>query len=208
MTSVEILGFPQSNFVWAIRLLCAEKGADCTIVPVRPRTPELQAIHPLGKMPALRHGDVRLFESAAIAHYLDATLPGPRLFPSEPLPLARVEQWVSFANTDLDPSLIRRYVVGYVFPGTADGSPNRALIDAGLPQLQACLTLLDRAVAPGFLANDALSYADLNVLPMLHYVRGFPEAQGMLASLPALNAYYERHSARPSFQATIPPPMP
>ena len=208
MTPIELLGFPQSNFVWAISLLCAEKGAACTVVPTRPRTPELQAINPLGKMPGMRQGDVRLFESAAIAHYLDATLPGPRLFPVEPLPLAHVEQWVSFANTELDPVLIRRYVVGYVFPGTADGSPDRAKIDASLPQLQTCLTLLDGAVASGYLANNALSYADLNFLPMLHYVRGFPEAQGMLASLPALTAYYARHSARASFQATLPPPIP
>jgi glutathione S-transferase len=208
MTPIELLGFPQSNFVWAIRLLCAEKGADCTVVPTRPRTPDLQAIHPMGKMPALRQGDVQLFESAAIAHYLDATLPGPRLFPTEPLALARVEQWVSFTNTEVDPALIRRYVVGYAFPGTADGSPNRALIDAGLPQLNTCLALLDRAVASGFLANDTLSYADLNLMPVLHYVRGFPEAQGMLASLPSLSAYYARHSARATFQATIPPPMP
>ena len=208
MTPIELLGFPQSNFVWALRLLCAEKGAPCTVVPTRPRTPDLQAIHPLGKMPALRHGEVRLFESAAIAHYLDAVLPGPRLFPVDPLPLARVEQWVSFTNTELDPSLIRAYVVGYMFPGTTDGTPNRTKIDASLPQLQASLMLLDRVVGSGFLANDALSYADLNLLPMLHYVRQFPEARGMLQSLPSLTAYYARHSARPTFQATIPPPMP
>ena len=46
--------------------------------------PELRAIHPFGKMPVLRHGDVELCESKAIATYLDRSFPGPSIFPSDP----------------------------------------------------------------------------------------------------------------------------
>ena len=40
-------------------------------------TPEIDAIHPFGKMPVLRHGDFTLCESKAIATYLDRAFDGP-----------------------------------------------------------------------------------------------------------------------------------
>uniref|UniRef100_UPI0019535E82 glutathione S-transferase family protein n=1 Tax=Klebsiella aerogenes TaxID=548 RepID=UPI0019535E82 len=72
-----------------------EKGIDYTLSETPLRAAELFAIHPLGKMPVLRHGDLTLFESKAIATYLDGAFPGPRLIPTEPRPAALLEQWVS-----------------------------------------------------------------------------------------------------------------
>jgi glutathione S-transferase len=42
-----------------------------------PHTPEIDAVHPLGKIPALRHGDVTLAESRAICFYIDHAFGGP-----------------------------------------------------------------------------------------------------------------------------------
>src|SRR5919205_3858512 len=99
----EILGSARSTYTWAIRLLCEEKAIVYAWKETPLRAPDLYAIHPFGKMPVLRHDDLELFESKAIATYLDRSFPGPRLFPSEPRLLALTEQWISFTNTLIDP---------------------------------------------------------------------------------------------------------
>ena len=87
--------------------------------------------------------------------------------------------------------------------------PDRAAIDGALPALRAQIGILDKAVAPtGHLAGDRFSYADINLLPILYYVRMFPEGAEALRQARSLAAYYERHAERPSFKNTIPPPPP
>jgi glutathione S-transferase len=58
----------------------------------------------------------------------------------------------------------------------------------------------------GYLAGNQYTLADINVLPILFYVNRFPEGSAALKSANNLGAYFERHSARPSFKATVPPP--
>ncbi len=95
-------------------MVCEEKGIDYTLTETKLAAPELFAVHPLGKMPVLRHGDVQLFESKAIATYLDRVFAGPAIFPAEPLPAALTEQWVSFVNTVVDRTFIRTYLYAYI----------------------------------------------------------------------------------------------
>ena len=63
MPELQIIGAPQSNYVWVVRIACHEKGVPYTLLPAMPHTPEIDAIHPLGKIPALRHGDVILADA-------------------------------------------------------------------------------------------------------------------------------------------------
>lgn len=44
-------------------MICEEKGIAYGLTECALGAPELRAIHPLGKMPVLSHGDVGLFES-------------------------------------------------------------------------------------------------------------------------------------------------
>src|SRR6202011_6090435 len=83
MTQPEIIGSKRSTYTRAVCMVCEEKGIDYTLTDVMLGAPELRAIHPFGKMPVLRHGDLALFESAAIAAYLDRSFGGPKLFPVE-----------------------------------------------------------------------------------------------------------------------------
>jgi glutathione S-transferase len=209
MASVQILGFAPSTFTRTARMACEEKGVPYDLIQVPPHSPEVLAIHPFGKIPALRHGDFELCESKAIAEYIDRSFEGPALFPSDPRERARAEQWVSMVNTVMDPVMIRTYVFGYFFPKTEDGSPNRAAIDGVLPALKQQIAILDKAVAPtGCVAGGSFSFADINLMVILYYVKMFPEGAEALASARSLAAYYERNARRPSFKNTIPPPPP
>jgi len=40
--------------------------------------------HPFGRVPALQHDDFMLYETSAIAAYVDDVLPGPKLTPADP----------------------------------------------------------------------------------------------------------------------------
>jgi glutathione S-transferase len=209
MTKPEIIGSARSTYTRVVCMVCEEKGIDYLLTETTLGSPELAAIHPLGKMPVLRHGEVELFESKAIATYLDRSFSGPQLFPSDPHLAALTEQWVSLVNTAMDRTLIRTYLSAYIAPKTADGKPDRAAIDAVMPAVRAQLGILDRAVAAtGYLAGDRFTFADINLLPILHRVGQAPEGAAALAAAPHLSVYYERHAARPSFASTMPPAGP
>jgi glutathione S-transferase len=209
MPKVEIIGFAPSTYVRVVRMACEEKGIAYDLKAMPPHSPDVLAIHPFGKIPVMRHGDFELCESKAIATYLDRTFPGPALMPADTRAAALAEQWISLVNCVMDQTLVRTYLFHYIFPKTADGKPDRAGIDAVAPTVRNQIGLLDKAVAKtGHLAGDQFTLADINVMPILYYVRQFPEGADAIAGAKNLAAYYDRHAARESFRNTIPPPPP
>lgn len=207
MNAVRIFGAPVSSYVWVVRMVCEEKQIPYELVPAGLGSPEICAIHPFGKMPVMRHGDIGLCESKAIATYLDKAFPGPKLIPQDPRGAAEVEQWVSLVNTAIDPCMIRTYALAHLIPKGANGQPDRVVVDGALPTMQKQIDVLDRSVAAtGHLAGDGFSLADINLLPVLHYVQQCPEGIEMVRSAKSLCNYFARHSQRPSFQSTMPQP--
>ena len=183
MANLEIIGFPQSTYVRVARMACEEKGVAYDLRPAPPHSPEVLAIHPFGKIPAMRHGDFELFELKAIGTYLDRMFPGPRLIPEDARNAALAEQWVSAVNTVIDRTMVRTYLFSYIFPKTADGKPDRKAIDEVTPEVREQINLLDKAVAKtGYLAGDQFSFADINVMAILFYVRKFPEGSEAIAA--------------------------
>jgi glutathione S-transferase len=209
MAAPEIIGSIRSTYTRTACMVCEEKGIEYVLTERPLHAPEVLAIHPFGKMPVLRHGDVELFESKAIATYLDRSFPAPFVFPSDPHLVALTEQWVSLVNTVMDRTLIRTYLFAYIAPKTADGAPDREVIEAVMPAVREQIAVLDKAVArTGYLVGDQFTFADINLLPILYRVRQVPEGAEALAAATHLARYYDRHAARPSFMRTTPPAGP
>ena len=205
MAGVEIIGRPVSNYVWAARIACEEKGVPYKLVVAGAHSPEINAVHPFGKMPVLRHGDVQLCESRAICYYIDHAFDGPPLAPRDPIAGALTEQWISLVNTTIDPICVRQYLLGYFFPGTPDGKPNRAQIEGSFAKMEMQLGVLDKAVAStGYLVDSNFTLADINLLPILFYLSKMPESGPMLAKNRNLAAYLNRHITRRSVTSTMP----
>jgi glutathione S-transferase len=205
----EIIGSIRSTYTRTACMVCQEKAIEYVLTETPLHAPEIFAIHPFGKMPVLRHGAVELFESKAIATYLDRSFPAPFVFPSDPHLAALTEQWVSLVNTVMDRTLIRTYLFAYIAPKTTDGSPDREAIDAVMPAVREQLGVLDKAVArTGYLVGEQFTFADINLLPILYRVRQAPEGAAALAAATHLTRYYDRHAARPSFTSTTPPAGP
>jgi glutathione S-transferase len=81
--------FPTSPFSRRVRLALAHKGLEVELKDARANPAfheDARAKHPLKTVPVLVEPDGRaLGDSNAIVHYLDATYPGPRLWPAEHL---------------------------------------------------------------------------------------------------------------------------
>jgi len=205
MAELEIIGGAPSNYVWACRIACVEKGVPYKLTPARPHSPEADAIHPLGKIPGMRHGAVELAESRAICGYIDRTFDGPRLIPEDAVAAAEMEQWLSIINTAIDPVWMRQYVGAYVFPGTADGQPDRPRIEQAVPVMQRQMAIMDKAVTDkDTIAAASFTLADATLVPILFYMSKWPESAALLSRHTQLAGYLERHLRRPSVQSTMP----
>lgn len=203
---IEIFGVPQSNFTRAVRIVCAEKSIEYDYLPEPPRSPLVATLHPLGKIPVMRHGDFTLAESWPIAAYLEQLFPEPPMIQAETAALsAEIGQWVSIVAMSVDPILVRKYAFAYFFPDTPDGSVDRAAVDEALPRMETLIAILDaRVAATGFLAAGRFTFADALLLSTLFPVRKLPEGGRAIEAAPNLRRYMDRHSTRPSFVATHP----
>jgi glutathione S-transferase len=114
---------------------------------------------------------------------------------------------VSVANTGIFLAFVA-YLRSHYFPNTADGQPDRVAVEKVLPEVEAHIAVLNKAVADtGHLAGSSFTYADMNLLPILAYLRECPESGEMLANAKELARYFDQHSGRASFKATVPPPF-
>ena len=205
MAGPVLLGAPRSNYVRAARLAFEEKGVAYRLQACRPHTPEILAVHPWGKMPGLKLGERTLYETSAILHYVEEVYPGPSLMPADPFERAEVEQWISAFNAYLDRAFVRDYVIPYIFPGTPDGKPDRAKIEAALPAIRKGLSVLETGYGPrDYLVGDKLSLADLILAPAVAFLGAFPESADLLAGYPNVRRAHATMTARPSFAATKP----
>jgi glutathione S-transferase len=60
----------------------------------------------------------------------------------------------------------------------------------------------------GHLAGNGFTLADIDLLPILYYLQKYPEGEAMVNGAKNLTAYFAKHSERPCYKATIPPPIP
>lgn len=203
--SLTLVGDPRSSYVRTARMALAEKGVRYTLLSAAPSSPEVTAIHPFARIPALRDGDFTLFETSAIVRYVDEAFAGPPLLPGGARERARAEAWISAVSSYYYDPMVRRYVLQYIFPRGAGGQPDRAVIDAAASEMQPLMRALDAAYgARDWLAGNQCSAADLFVAPILAYVELFPEGQRLLAEHANVRRAQAAIRARASFAATQP----
>jgi glutathione S-transferase len=152
------------------------------------KAPEYLRINPLGKVPALRHGEMVVTESAAICCYLADAFPEAGLAPP---PSDRLRgpyyRWMFFAAGPLEAAAINR-ALGFVVP--AERKPT-----VGYGELAAMLSMLEDALdGREYLVGDRFSAADVYVGSHIGWGMRF----GTIEKRPAFERYFERLSARPA----------
>jgi glutathione S-transferase len=83
--------------------------------------------------------------------------------------------------------------------------PDRAAIEAVLPELRDVFTLLEARLSGGeYLAANRFTFADALLLTTLNAALSFPEAAEIATDAPAVRRYVDLHSRRWSFVDTTP----
>ncbi|NJM76566.1 MAG: glutathione S-transferase family protein [Acaryochloridaceae cyanobacterium RU_4_10] len=103
MAEVEIYSAILCPFAHRSRLTLNAKGISYTLIEIdlQNKPANFLEISPYGKVPVLKHGNNRVWESTIINEYLDETFPKPALSPKEPIQRAHARIWINFADTRL-----------------------------------------------------------------------------------------------------------
>ena len=153
------------------------------------RRPDYLAINPMGKVPALRHGDTMITELAAICAYLADEFPKQNL--AVPIGTPRrgtYLKWLFFAPGCLEPAVIDRAA-----PRKEAG--NRRMLSYG--DYDTTMNTLAAAVATGpWLVGDQFTGADVVIGSHLRFGMMFK----LIPERPEFTAYATRIAARPAAQ--------
>src|SRR5258705_4622386 len=79
MTDVTVYGFQISTFVNIVRLVLTHKEVAFDFHDLEPEMggPRHLSLHPFNRVPILDHAGFRIYETSAIALYVDEALPAP-----------------------------------------------------------------------------------------------------------------------------------
>lgn len=152
------------------------------------KTPEFLAVNPMGKVPALKDGDVSIAEASAICAYVADRYPEAKLAPPIGDPRrAKYLQWLFFGPSCIEPALIQIFTKLEVPASTAAWGSATQVFD-----------VLDAALERGpFLLGDMFSAADIIIGSGLNFaIRLFK----MVPTRPSFDRYIDACSARPAFQ--------
>ncbi len=146
------------------------------------------AINPMGKVPALKHGEAVVTETAAICAYLADAFPAAKLAPpSGDERRAPYYRWLFFGAGPLEAAWTNQ-AMGFVVP------PDKERM-AGYGNFPAVLNALEGVLSKSEdLAGDSFTAADLYVGSQL----GFGMQFGMIEKRPAFERYVGKISARPA----------
>ena len=152
------------------------------------KAPGYLAINPMGKVPALRHGDAVVTETAAICAYLADAFPQAKLAPPPGDRLrAPYYRWLFFAAGPIEAAASNK-ALGFVVPQGREGMMGYGTIDR-------VMAALEQAVSRGeYLVGDTFTAADLYVGAQI----GFGLMFGTIEKRPAFEQYWQRLSARPA----------
>jgi glutathione S-transferase len=157
--------------------------------PTAMKAPEYLAINPMGKVPALKHGDAVITETAAICAYLADAFPAARLAPP---PGDRLRgayyRWLFFAAGPLEAAWTNQ-VLGVAIPEDKERM-------VGYGNFATVLDVLENLLSGcQYVAGDTFTAADLYLGAQLWFGTSF----GMIEKRPTFMQYVGRLTGRAAF---------
>jgi glutathione S-transferase len=147
---------------------------------------EYLAINPMGKIPAIKHGDLVVTEGAAICAYLADAFPHAGLAPPT-ADRGDYYRWLFFGAGPVEAAVTARSL-GF------DPKPEQKRM-AGFGSLEDTLNALETAVSGrDYLAGGKFSAADVYTGSQIGWGMQF----GSIDKRPAFTAYWDRISSRPA----------
>ncbi len=151
---------------------------------------EFLAASPMGKVPAIADGPVKIADSAAIALYLADRYPASALAPSIDDPLrGSYLYWMTFTPGVIEPAMAEKFNNWEVNRGSS-----------GWGDYDLMMEVLEKGLTPGpWLLGDRFSAADVLVGSSVRFMKLF----GILPENPVLASYLERCLARSGYASAL-----
>lgn len=98
--SIELFSARVCPYAHRSRLVLMEKGIDFTLteIDLSNKTERFLKVSAYGKVPALVHNEVEIYESAIINEYLEEVFPDPPLLPQSAAQRASARIWIDYCN--------------------------------------------------------------------------------------------------------------
>ena len=186
---------PQTRSTRAVWML-EEAGVDYAIETIDIRAEdrqdrvEFRAASPMGKVPAIRDGEVAMSESAAICLYVADRYSSGVLAPAaDDSARGKFLYWMFFTPAVVEPAMAEKF-------SGAEPSPGRN----GWGSFELMLQTLEHGLADKtWLLGQEFTAADVMVGSSVVFMRMFE----MLPESPELNAYADRCLQRPAYQKAL-----
>lgn len=214
--SLTLWGVSVSPYVRKVRIALALKGLDYKQQAILPtllataagqEVPEtFTAISPLGRIPALQHGDVALADSSVILQYLDGRFPEtPALYPNDPAVRARVQWLERYGDEPLTMVTYQQiFVPRVVGPMIYKTEPDEAAVSKALTEsLPPLLDYLESSLGDqSWFGGTELSAADLGIGTQF-VAMGLAKAEVDKARWPKLAGFVERFKAHSTVASVL-----
>jgi glutathione S-transferase len=189
---IKLYWCPQTRATRALWML-EEAGVPFELVRIDIRDekakadPEFRAASPLGKVPAIADGAVRLNDSGAICGYIADAYPQAHLAPPIGAPdRGAYLQWLMFTNANIEPAMTEKF---------SNTPPSRAA--HGWGDYESTLARLRAGLQTGpWILGDRFCAADVLLGSAVYFLGMFK----ILGDEPLLSGYLQRCMARPAAQ--------
>jgi len=161
------------------------------------KQPPHLARQPFGQVPALDDDGFKMYESRAMARYIDGKAGGP-LTPKDARQRAVMEQWISIETSNFA-SHAMKFVYHSVFK--REQTPE-VLKTAGAGLDLAYSTMAQQLANQPYLAGEMFTLADVCFMPYVEYMTLSPAA-GKLSEHARVADWWNRISSRPAWAKTV-----
>jgi glutathione S-transferase len=202
MTSVTLTGYRHSIYTRIARMVLHAKGVTFAETEADPFSPPLPPDHPhpFGRVPILSHDGFTVFETSAIARYIDLAFPGPALVPTDARAAARMAQVIAIADAYAFRPLVLQVFAHAVFRPLEARVPDTAQITEGLAAAPSVLAALEDIARKGLvLTGSDITLADCHLAPMIAAFTSAAEGAALLAQSSTLARWWARVREHPSF---------
>ena len=209
MANFVLYGPALSTYVRTVRMIFTEANTPYELKPVdiftgEQNSPDYLAKHPFGKVPTLEIDGQYLYETCAIAEYLDAAVNNNGLTPDDLMAQAHMRQIMAIVDSYLYPPAITTITIQRLIVPSRGGQTDEAAVAAAVPKVQTALKAIEAiaACSPYLLGSD-ITLADLYLLPVVLYLSNTPDWEAVISETPQLKAWWETASQLPSFKQVL-----
>ena len=199
---IQLFGHPVSTCTRKVLTVLAETNTpyELTVVELTKgehKQPPHLARQPFGQIPVIDDDGFRMFESRAIARYLDEKTGG-TLTPKTLRERAQMNQWLSVEQSNFSPAAMK-FVYHYVFKRPQEQS----VLDSATAMIETTLGALSKPLAEmPYVGGSQFSLGDVGFMPYFEYVLSSP-ARATFEKYPHVMSWWNRVSERPAWRKVV-----